>query len=49
MDITLPTWPSLMGPFLKGFRRVLEHDAIFLIIQGSAAHGFININVLFLG
>lgn len=19
MDITLPTWPSLMGPFLKGF------------------------------
>ena len=46
MDITLPAWPFLMGPFLKASGRVLERDAIFLVVQGSAALGFININVL---
>lgn len=45
MGITLPAWSSLLEPFLMASAGVLEHDAICLVIRGSAALGFMDINV----
>lgn len=46
MDITLPGWLLLMEAFLKASARVLELDAICLVIQGPGALGFMDINAL---